>query len=162
MMTLFGVFIMLHIVFGSICLLVGLVAALSKKRRGWHTFLGELYHGSYVIVFISAIVTSIIHWEESAYLFYIALFSYGLALFGYVARKKRVHNWLPKHVAGMIGSYIGIVTAVLVVNISSIPVVNEFPALIFWFLPTVIGTPIIIIISNRVKKEHSSSHSPLK
>ena len=152
-MTLFGIFITLHIVFGSVCLIVGLLAAFSKKQRGRHTLFGELYHGSYVIVFISAIVTSIIHWHESAYLFYIALFSYGLALFGYVARKKRVHNWLPKHIAGMVGSYIGIVTAVLVVNISSIPVVNELPALIFWFLPTVIGTPIIIFISNRVKNK---------
>jgi len=150
-MTIFGLFIMLHIVFGSICLLVGLVAALSKKRRGWHTFLGELYHGSYVLVFISAIVTSIIHWEESAYLFYIALFSYGLALFGYIARKRRSQNWLPKHIAGMIGSYIGIITAVLVVNIANLPFVNELPSFIFWFLPTIIGTPIIIMISNRVK-----------
>src|SRR5699024_4592108 len=103
-MTLFGIFITLHIVFGSVCLIVGLLAAFSKKQRGRHTLFGELYHGSYVIVFISAIVTSIIHWHESAYLFYIALFSYGLALFGYVARKKRVHNWLPKHIAGMVGS----------------------------------------------------------
>ena|SRR5690625_230299 len=149
-MTVFGVFITLHIISGTICLIVGLLAVFAKKQRGWHTFVGELYHGSYVVVFLSAIVTSVIHWEESAYLFFIALFSYGLALFGYLARKRRSQNWLPKHIAGMVGSYIGIVTAVLIVNISKIPIINEWPVIIFWLLPTIIGTPIIILLTRRM------------
>ncbi|CAM3103158.1 DUF2306 domain-containing protein [Filibacter tadaridae] len=154
-MTVFGFFLTLHITFGTLCLIVGLIAAFSKKQRGWHTFLGELYHGSYVVVFISAVVTSVMHWQESAYLFFIAFFSYGLALYGYQARKRRSHNWLPKHIGGMLGSYIGIVTAVLIVNVSDIPILNEFPTLIFWFLPTAIGTPIIIAVSRRIKTRSS-------
>lgn len=150
-MTVFGFFLTLHIISGTLCLIIGLIAAFSKKQSGRHTFLGELYHGFYVIVFVSAVVTSVMHWHESAYLFFIALFSYSLALFGYLARKRHVRNWLPKHIGGMLGSYIGIVTAVLVVNISDIPIVNEWPALIFWLLPTVIGTPIIIAVNNQVK-----------
>lgn len=55
------------------------------------------------------------------------------------------------HIGGMLGSYIGIVTATLVVNIHKIPVLNEMPVLIFWFLPTVIGTPIIIRVGQRYK-----------
>lgn len=149
-MTVFGFFLTFHIISGIICLVVGLVAAFTKKKSGWHTFLGELYHCSYVVVFVTAVITSVMHWQDSAYLFFIALFSYGLALFGYLARKRRVRNWLPKHIGGMLGSYIGIITAVLVVNISTIPVINEWPPLIFWFLPTVIGTPIIIMVNNRV------------
>ncbi|MGM8212019.1 DUF2306 domain-containing protein [Virgibacillus sp. W0430] len=148
-MTVFSFFLTLHIISGTVCLIVGLIAAISKKKRGWHTSLGELYHGAYVVVFITAIVTSIMNWQDSAYLFFIALFSYGLALFGYLARKRRTHNWLPRHIGGMLGSYIGIITAVLIVNISDIPIVNEWPALIFWFLPTIIGTPIIIIVTQR-------------
>lgn len=152
-MTLFGFFLGLHIVSGTICLMVGLAAAFSKKRRGRHTFFGELYHGAYVVVFISAVVTAMMHWEQDAYLFYIALFSYGMALFGYLARKKRWHNWIAKHIGGMLGSYIGIVTAVLVVNVANMPIIADWPAFIFWFLPTVVGTPIIMAVRGRVKRK---------
>src|SRR5699024_7375630 len=56
---------------GAICLVTGLVAAFSKKRRGRHTLFGEIYHGSYVLVFITALVTAVMHWDQSAFLFYI-------------------------------------------------------------------------------------------
>lgn len=49
----------------------------------------------------------------------------------------------------MLGSYIGIVTATLVVNIHKIPYLNEFPVLIFWFLPTIIGTPFIVMVGKK-------------
>lgn len=94
---------------------------------------------------------AIIHWSESAYLFYIAIFSYGLALFGYLARKRRWKNWLPMHIGGMSGSYIGIITAVLVVNGTNMPFLSQIPFLWLWFLPTLIGTPIIIIVNNRYR-----------
>ena len=151
-MTVFSLFIVLHIVSGSICLLVGLMAVFAKKHRGWHTYLGEIYHTSYVVVFISAIVTSIIHWEASSYLFYIAIFSYWFALFGYMAGKRRRKNWIVRHIAGMIGSYIGIVTAVLVVNISEQPLFSNLSPVFFWITPTIIGTPIIIIVANKMKQ----------
>lgn len=67
---------------------------------------------------------SVIHWQERKYLFYIALFSYGLAVFGYLAGKKKWHNWLGAHIGGMLDSYIGIVTATLIVNVHCIPVLN--------------------------------------
>ncbi|MFD2759640.1 DUF2306 domain-containing protein [Lentibacillus juripiscarius] len=121
----------------------------ARKRRGRHTFCGELYHGSYVIVFVSSIAMAVLHWEESAYLFYIALFSYGLAFIGYLAAKKRWINWLSFHLSGMAGSYIGIITAVLVVNVSKIPVLNALPELWYWFLPTIIGTPLIMMSGRR-------------
>ncbi len=84
---MFSLFLVLHIVAGALCLIVGLVAGLAKKKKGLHTIVGEVYHGSYVVVFVTALIMSIWHWGESAYLFYIALFSYGLALTGYIAGK---------------------------------------------------------------------------
>ena len=86
---------------------------------------------------------------RSAYLFYIAIFSYSLALLGYLAAKRRWKNWIGTHIGGMLGSYIGIVTATLVVNATDIPFLNELPILTVWFLPTMIGTPIIFIIGKR-------------
>ncbi|MEH7254198.1 DUF2306 domain-containing protein [Neobacillus niacini] len=148
---MFNLFLITHIVSGFICLISGVFAMASKKKRGKHTVAGEIYHGSYVIVFISAVVMSINHWEESAYLFYIAVFSYALALLGYLAVKIRWKNWIGNHIGGMLGSYIGIVTATIVVNIPKVPVLNEVPVLIFWFLPTIIGTPFIIKVGKRFK-----------
>ncbi|WP_408005332.1 DUF2306 domain-containing protein [Pseudalkalibacillus berkeleyi] len=146
---MFQNFLFIHIVAGIICLITGFIAATARKKRGKHTIVGEVYHGSFLIVFITALIMSIWNWSESAYLFYIALFSYGLALLGYLARKMRWKNWLRTHIGGMLGSYIGIVTATLVVNVEKIPVLNELPVLLFWFLPTIIGTPIISMISKK-------------
>jgi hypothetical protein len=92
---------------------------------------------------------SILHWEESAYLLDIGVFSYSLAFQGYLSAKKRLKNWIGSHIGGMLGSYIGIVTATLVVNANKIPLLNELPILFIWFLPTIIGTPIIIKIVNK-------------
>ena len=140
-----------------ICLLTGLLAGLSKKRRGKHTAIGEIYHGSFVFVFISAVVMSIMHWDESAYLFYIGVFSYSLAFLGYLSAKIRWKNWLGTHIGGMLGSYIGIFTATLVVNVNRIPVLNEYPVLWFWFLPTIIGTPIIFLIGRKYSPQKRRS-----
>lgn len=156
-MTTYGVFLLIHIVSGTVCLLAGAVAMFSKKQKGQHTILGEIYHGSYVFVLISAMVTSIMHWEESGFLLFIALFSYGFALQGYLARKIQWKNWFPSHIGGMIGSYIGIVTAVLVVNVTNIPVINLMPSLIFWFLPSVIGVPVIFMVTRSVTSRGLSS-----
>ncbi|MBP0726156.1 DUF2306 domain-containing protein [Bacillus sp. RG28] len=149
---MFKLFLVLHIITGIICLITGLLAGFSKKRRGKHSFYGEIYHGSYFLVFITAVVMSILHWNESAYLFYIAIFSYSLALLGYIAAKKRWKNWLGSHIGGMLGSYIGIVTATLVVNAKSIPLINNLPILLVWFLPTIIGTPIIIKVGRKYNR----------
>ncbi len=142
--------LVIHILTGILCLITGVFAMIAKKRRGKHTRFGQIYHLSYIGVFLTAIFMSIINWEESQYLFYIALFSYSLALMGFLSvKKKKSKKWLSIHLGGMLGSYIGIVTATLVVNIHKIPYLNEFPVLIFWFLPTIIGTPFIVMVGKK-------------
>jgi hypothetical protein len=123
----------------------------SRKRKGKHTVFGEIYHWLYVVVFITAVTMSIIYWEESAYLFYIALFSYALALLGYLSAKMRWNKWVGSHIGGMLGSYIGIVTAAIVVNVPKVPILNELPILLFWLLPTIIGTPLIFIVGKKYR-----------
>jgi len=53
------------------------------------------------------------------------------------------------HIGGMVGSYIGIITAVLVVNGADIPLINQTPILLLWFIPTIVGTPIIFMVNKR-------------
>ncbi|RAP24762.1 hypothetical protein C2W64_02769 [Brevibacillus laterosporus] len=108
------------------------------------------------MIFLTSIVTAIWHWEQSAYLFFIALFSYGLALYGYLARKRRWTEWLGKHINGMLGSYIGVITAVLVVNQTKIPVLNQWPSLFVWLLPTIIGSPLIALVQKKCGKRKVS------
>ncbi|MBD8071575.1 DUF2306 domain-containing protein [Bacillus sp. PS06] len=146
---MFTLFLITHIATGIICLISGVIAISSRKKKGKHTISGEVYHWSYVFVFITTVIMSIIRWEESAHLFYIGVFSYSLALFGYLSSKKRWKNWLISHISGMLGSYIGIVTATIVVNVPKVPILNELPILLFWLLPTIIGTPLIFRVVNK-------------
>lgn len=156
---MFNLFLYTHVVTGFICLISGMFAMSLKKKKGKHTITGEIYQWAYVLVFISSIVMSILHWEESAYLFYIALFSYALCLMGYLASKLRWRNWLTSHISGMLGSYIGIVTATIVVNISKVPILNELPILLFWLLPTIIGTPLIVKVGRKYKPKKPTEKS---
>ncbi|ADF40342.1 hypothetical protein BMD_3502 [Priestia megaterium DSM 319] len=57
----------------------------------------------------------------------------------------------------MLGSYIGAVTALLVNVGDSIPLLNKLPALSYWFLPTIIGSPLIYIVARRYRKNASVS-----
>ncbi len=151
-MALFHFMLLLHIAAGSVCLLTGGLAAYARKRKGMHSTAGEIYHAGYVVVFITAVVMAMMKWSEIAFLFYIALFSYGLALAGYLARKMRWRSWMNAHISGMLGSYIGIITAVLVVNGASIPLLNQLPPILLWFLPTIIGSPLIAAVGRRFAK----------
>ena len=84
-------------------------------------------------------------------IFSILLSFHILALLGYLSAKMRWKNWLTSHIGGILGSYIGIVTATIVVNVPKVPVLNELPVLIFWFLPTIIGTPFIYKMGEKYK-----------
>ncbi|MET3576628.1 DUF2306 domain-containing protein [Bhargavaea ullalensis] len=148
---MFNMFLVVHILSGIVCLITGLFALQAPKRRGRHTSAGTVYHASYLCVFITALVMSVVNWADSAYLFYIALFSYGNALLGLISARRKKKGWMGPHIGGVLGSYIGIVTAVLVVNVPRIPVINEWPVLLFWILPTVIGTPLIVIAGRKYR-----------
>ncbi|SEN05760.1 Predicted membrane protein [Mesobacillus persicus] len=135
--------LILHIAAGYLALGIGLVAMFAPKRRGRHTTTGKMYFWLVTMVCTSAVVMAVLNWEVSSYLFYIAIFSFLFALVGYIAYKKKWKNWMVTHIAGMGGSYIAMVTGFMVVNQQNIALFKNIPSLVFWFLPTIIGTPII-------------------
>lgn len=151
-MVFFTSMLMLHIAAGSVCLLVGIIAFSAKKEKGSHTISGEVYHASFILLVSTAVVMALFRWEESAALFYVAIFSYSLALTGYMAKKRRWKNWVSLHIRGMLGSYIGVVTAVLITNGQDIPLLNLLPEWLLWILPTIIGTPIILYVVKRFRR----------
>ncbi len=57
-------------------------------------------------------------------------------------------HWLQTHISGMIGSYIGAITAFLVNQASHIPI----PDVVLWLAPTAILTPFIVFEIKKVKR----------
>ena len=131
-----------HIAAGASGLILGPIAMFAGKRPGLHTEAGELYHWVVLTVAVSAIVLSALDWAEIWWFTPIALFSYAFALRGYLAAKRRRPGWLAGHITGQGGSYIALVTALLVVNLGD--------ALIVWFIPTIVGSPVIAYVRYQV------------
>lgn len=153
-MSAHAVALAIHVACGSTGLVLGPVAMLSGKRRGTHTRSGEAYHWVFLVLFFSAVALAVLNWDEVWWLAFVGAISYALALLGYLAAKRRWTGWLRVHVAGQGGSYIAMVTALLVVNAGGS---SPLP----WIMPTVIGTATIgwlnrqIAVGKRPKRRQS-------
>jgi hypothetical protein len=135
-MTAHTAFLAIHIAAGSLGLILGPVAMFAPKRRGRHTRAGGVYHWTMLTVCLSAVALAIVDWSRVWWFVPIAAFSYANALSGYVAVRRKRPGWLPRHIGGMGGSYIALVTALLVVNAG-------VAAWWAWSLPTIVGTVLI-------------------
>lgn len=134
---------MLHIVAGTVGLVIGLIAMYSPKRKGLHTKIGVVYFYVMALVCATAMVMAVMHWAEIWWFFLVAVFSFSFAFKGYLAAKLRGPGWLRKHISGMLASYLAMTTALLVVNSGKIPGSQSVSALVFWIFPTMIGVPLI-------------------
>jgi uncharacterized membrane protein YeaQ/YmgE (transglycosylase-associated protein family) len=144
-MTLRDPCLAVHIAAGTTGLLLGPIAMRAPKRRGPHTRLGESYHWVMLAVCLSAAGLAILDWQRIWWFLPIAAFSYANALRGYLAAKRRRPGWLRAHIGGMGGSYIALITALLVVNLGR-------DLAIVWLLPTVVGSPIIVWVISEVDR----------
>jgi len=133
-----------HVLFGIVCAVTGIVAMLSTKGRGQHSNFGTVYYWCLSGVFVTAVGLSVVRWTEDYHLFILASLSFGAASFGRRALRHRWHNWPWFHVSGMGASYILLITAFYVDNGKNLPLWRELPQITFWLLPSVVGTPIIL------------------
>ncbi len=148
-MTATDMILIAHIALGTAGLILGPVAMTARKLPGLHTKTGEAYHWVMLGVSLSAGMLAVLDWGRIWWFLPIAAGSYAFALLGYVAAKRRWRGWLRAHLAGQGGSYIAILTAVLVVNwetLTGARMVSPWA----WALPTVVGTPIIAWVSREV------------
>ena len=140
----------IHVAAGVAGLLLGPLAMVVEKRRGRHTSAGEAYHAAFAVLCASAVVLAVLDWSESWWLALVGAGSYGFALLGYVAAKRRRPGWLIKHVAGQGGSYIAMTSATLVVNWENLTGVQGRESPLPWLLPTLIGTPLIFWVAREI------------
>jgi multisubunit Na+/H+ antiporter MnhF subunit len=163
--------LIVHVWAGLATVIIGIVAFRAPKRRGRHPRWGVRYLWAYTLVFLTATILSAERWSTDAYLFFIALVGYGLALGGYAARRFRRErwvmrllgkNWVIAHIIGTIGSYIVLLTGFYVDNAHLIPLLNRLPPLTFWVLPTVIGIPFIVLSLSRFAPKTVAPSSRLR
>ena len=150
-MTLHRVLLALHIAAGFFGLVLGPVVMRARKLPGLHPRGGELYHWNMLFVCLSAAALASMDWERLRWFLAVAAFSYANALRGYLAAKRRREGWLRAHIGGMGGSYIAMVTALLVVNWKTLTgtpgVATPWP----WLLPTLAGSPVIAWVIYQVR-----------
>ena len=138
--------------------ITGIMAFRVPKGPGRHHRWGKRYLWAYTFVFLTATILSLQRWHADAYLFFLAVLGYGFALVGYTARRFRqtpslrrvlAEQWVVVHLVGMIGSYVVLWTAFYVDNAHLIPLLNQFPSLTFWVLPSLISLPFMALSISR-------------
>jgi hypothetical protein len=136
--------IAVHVLAAMICVIAGAVAMLARKGRGRHPVAGTIYFFGLIVVFATVTIISALRWKEDYHLFVLGLLSLGAATTGRTAKRRQWQRWPVYHVIGMGTSYIVLLTAFYVDNGKFLPVWKEFPSIVYWTLPAVVGTPIII------------------
>jgi len=139
-----NVLIGFHILFALTCVVTGLVAMLSKKRRGRHPRFGTIYFYALGLVWLTASAISLDRWSQDYELFFLGTAAFGCGSLGYAATRIRWKGWLPYHISGMGGSYIILLTAFYVDNGPRLPVWDRLPHIVYWLLPAAVGGPLIL------------------
>ncbi len=125
-------------------LITGAVAMLSKKGRGWHSSLGALYFWCLFGVVVTMSILSFMRWAQNYHLFILGVLSFLSAYIGRSAARRHWHQWPRLHLTGMGASFIFMLTAFYVDNGKNLPLWRKLPEIAFWFLPGVIGVPLIV------------------
>jgi hypothetical protein len=134
------VFLVLHVASGTAALALGPLALLLARHQGRGAAqLRGTYHWTVLVVCATAAVVSVLAWTRLWWLVPIGVLSYGLALTGYLGSRRDWPLWIRAHAWG--GSYIALVTALLVVSARGVSPVLEAIA---WVLPAAIGVPLIV------------------
>jgi hypothetical protein len=133
-------FLALHIVSGAAALALGAVWLLASARR--HAAREPILIAYLWAVFatcLTATVLALLDWSRLWWIVPLSLLSYILGLAGYVAVRRGWPKWVAAH--GLGGSYIALVTGLLVVSAGDISTTAEIFA---WILPTAVGVPLIV------------------
>ena len=134
------VFLALHIASGTVAMVLGPLALVAAARRHSSRELAlAAYVGSVFATCLTAVVLSLLDWSRLWWIVPLGVLSFALALVGYVAVRRGWPRWVGAH--GLGGSYIALVTALLVVSAGDISTTAE---IIAWIVPAAVGVPLIV------------------
>lgn len=153
---LFLVVLSIHVAAGLTCVISGIFAMLSKKRKGIHSRSGTVYYWALWVVFFTATLIAIERWKEDYHLFFLGVVSFVCAFLGRMALRRKWQKWSVYHITGMGVSYIFLLIAFYVDNGRFLPLWKDLNPIIYWLLPLLIGIPILIstLLRNPLSKHH--------
>ena len=122
---------------GSLGLVLGPIAIWSSRRGPLESGAGTAYHWSVLAVYLTASGLVALDVPGLWWLLPLAALSYALALLGLIAPRRRGRGWVRAYAHGQGGSYIALVTALLVVS------ADGSASVAAWTLPTLVGVPLI-------------------
>jgi hypothetical protein len=156
----FLAFLAVHVLAGLTAVVSGAIAALAHKGNRWHVRAGRWFYRAIAVVFATATALSIMRWRQDYHLFIIGAVALTSATVGYMHR--RCH-WPGDtgHILGMSIGYVAMLTAFYVDNGPHLPLWDRLPTLTFWFLPGVIGAPIIAGAVVAARKRRSAARLSL-
>ena len=142
-MTVFRVALAVHVLAGLTSVVAGVLAATARKRPGRHPRAGLVYLSGVTVVCATSAVMAALRWPHDAHLFAIALVAFGLAAYGWRARRRRRPGWVVRHAIGLGGSFIAMMTGFYVDNGARLPVWKLLPHVAYWLVPAAVGIPLI-------------------
>ena len=142
----FEIVLALHVAAGSLGLLLGPLAMRAEREAPYRSRLGVAYHWSVLAVALTAL--GLIAFDPAGlwWLAPLAALSYGLALVGLIA-PRHGQRGLALYARGQGGSYIALVTALLVVSLDG-PL-----AIAAWIVPTLLGHQLIERRVARIRRQ---------
>jgi uncharacterized membrane protein len=139
--SLDALLIALHVPSGVIAVVSGAAAMLSDKGSPAHRRRGRWYLGALVATCVSGAGLVATRWPRFQHLLVLGIVAAALAGLGYATRRRAAPSM---HLAAMGASYIVMLTAFYVDNGPKLPLWNKLPAISFWFLPAVVGIPLVL------------------
>lgn len=140
--------IITHVVAGTAGLLLGPLAMHRDTRRfiaGERTTspVSDVYRGVVLVVCLSAVALVTENRPELWWLIPVSALTYALTVLAHESAVRRVAGWVHGYVHGQGGSYIALVTALIVVALTVDGPVTGTAQLLPWLAPTVLGTALI-------------------
>jgi hypothetical protein len=140
---LFLAFLAIHVLAGLTAVVAGAIAALARKGSPRHIRAGRMFYRALAVVSLTATALTAMRWRQDYHLLIIGAVAFAAAVAG-VQHRRRRRPGDTGHITGMGTAYVAMLTAFYVDNGPHLPLWDRLPPLTFWFLPSVVGAPIMI------------------
>ena len=104
----------------------------------------------HVLAGLTAVLTAM-RWRQDYHLLIIGTVAFAATVIG-VQHLRRHRAGDTGHIVGMGTAYVAMLTAFYVDNGPHLPLWDRLPPLVFWFLPSVVGIPVIVRAVRRARE----------